>query len=557
MGSETNIAERWLTASLKYRETPTPKHQVMLDQPTPEWLDKHYPNMPVPLDRCTQEEVAVLSRLVEQSRGDPELLKFIKQADEDMLVLFQQKWWQLFSDAEFPREELQSRLDDLSVFIIKMKYHFNRARPYQMAEHFGLDFEPLETVSAHSPSYPSGHAIQAHAIGEALSRLAPAHREEFEDLAWRIAWSRAQAGYHFPSDLQYGAAIADVIMADDPPFIRDAKMADLDPQLGWPGGRCHVVDRILRTVRDPRERERLISEVELGLHIDNQEADTIYDLEVERGAGMFKKIVLSQHAQYRMDERNVVLNDVRLTLADFSKEYQRGLEMLKKQNVRKPRLLKLRNQALRWQEEMTWGRRPLVYTSDFGLTVVFTAKPKENVAKIVTAYWEGLPDPKPVGEGSCERVATRWMEAATPPPHIEFEGFDLISSRPNFAAYDGDEVIAGLDIRMVGHMSETAAWGKYRCADDIEQLAALMEKKGERPYYVYAVSESFLEEEYHGQGIGRGLYEYALRELSDEPMILVPDYCTGGATSAQAKRVWKSLGRDYLSVGDVISSLRK
>lgn len=193
------------------------------------------------------------------------------------------------------------------------------------------------------------------------------------------------------------------------------KKADLNPQLGWPGGRCHVVDRIQQEVRNPRERERLTTEVEVGDHIDNEEADIIYDPHPERGAGIFPKLYLSQHMLYRMDLRNITVQDLRAAFKEFSRIYQRGGQLMNQPNLRKQKLREIREQVLDWQETMAYNRT-IEFTDSVGLTVVFRGNPKRGVAKMVTTWWEGLPDPRPVGEGACSvsaaKLAARWLDAS-------------------------------------------------------------------------------------------------------------------------------------------------
>jgi hypothetical protein len=111
----------------------------------------------------------------------------------------------------FDQDAIQQLMESAAVVVTKLKFHFNRARPFQVASILGHPFRPLDTRSGHSPAYPSGHTIQSRLIAHHLAALAPEHRDEFFDLASIISWSRALGGYHWPSDLAYGAAIADAL----------------------------------------------------------------------------------------------------------------------------------------------------------------------------------------------------------------------------------------------------------------------------------------------------------------------------------------------------------
>lgn len=174
-------------------------------------------------------------------------------------------------------------------------------------------------------------------------------------------------------------------------------LADLNPQLGWPGGPCHVVERINNEVRDPKVRDELIEDVELGDEIDNAEANIIYDMESEKGAGMFPKLQLTPHVQYRMDQRNITVVDLRIAFTEFSALYRRGAEFFN-QTVKKQKLVNLKSQALTWREQMQ-RRKKILFVTSFRLAIVFVVQGK--TARLITAYWEGLSDPRPPGDGAC------------------------------------------------------------------------------------------------------------------------------------------------------------
>jgi acid phosphatase (class A) len=87
------------------------------------------------------------------------------------------------------------------------KARFNRARPTQVIP--GLT-SVLTPVPGH-PSYPSGHAQQAHMVAAAIIEAAsppPAERQALLDFAWAIAGNREIAGVHFRSDSIAGRDLA-------------------------------------------------------------------------------------------------------------------------------------------------------------------------------------------------------------------------------------------------------------------------------------------------------------------------------------------------------------
>ena len=135
------------------------------------------------------------------------------------------------------------------------------------------------------------------------------------------------------------------------------------------------------------------------------------------------------------------------------------------------------------------------------------------------------------------------------------------------AVYHGSKRIAHMDAYWAYSVrtfeereADVQRYGKGRaCYTDLRTLGA----EGKYPN-ILSVSHAFIDDPaYMGKGIGRAMYEammaegYAVRETriggSPGPLFFVPDVCEGvGSTSADALRVWASLGRDYPSAGVVI-----
>ena len=174
-------------------------------------------------------------------------------------------------------------------------------------------------------------------------------------------------------------------------FGGQAKVADLDPQLGWPGGPCHVVDRINDEVRNPRLKEDLVDKAEHGRSLSNPEAHKVYDLSVERGTRikLFQRIHITPHAQYRMDQRGITVNDLRMFFTNFGKVFfdsksHNGVEY---QN---------------WSTKMAYGEEIRWVDQKNGkLAVVFSTAPRGGVI-IVTTYWDGKADPTLAPGRGCD-----------------------------------------------------------------------------------------------------------------------------------------------------------
>ena len=86
------------------------------------------------------------------------------------------------------------------------KMFFNRARPMQVAPE---KINAPKSMTANTPAYPSGHAYQSYYAAKVLSRLEPARKKEWDEIAERAAYIRVYMGIHYPSDVRYAKLLAD------------------------------------------------------------------------------------------------------------------------------------------------------------------------------------------------------------------------------------------------------------------------------------------------------------------------------------------------------------
>ena len=83
------------------------------------------------------------------------------------------------------------------IFIVYLlKYIFNRPRPIQLDPTLNI----LPSKTADSPTYPSGHALQAYYLAYKLSLRFPEKKETLYTLAEKCTNIRVKAGHHYPSD---------------------------------------------------------------------------------------------------------------------------------------------------------------------------------------------------------------------------------------------------------------------------------------------------------------------------------------------------------------------
>ena len=116
------------------------------------------------------------------------------------------------NNLKYDKEYYSKILKESQRIILKLKYHYNRPRPYQIAEYYGIsDFKIHNLDSAKTPSYPSGHTTQAHLIAELLGKEHSGHYTQLKQLADFVSESRLMARAHYPSDCRFGKEVAQVI----------------------------------------------------------------------------------------------------------------------------------------------------------------------------------------------------------------------------------------------------------------------------------------------------------------------------------------------------------
>ena len=103
-------------------------------------------------------------------------------------------------------------IEDTLPLLIKLKYHFQRPRPYQLAQYYKLKLFPFKSASADSPSFPSGHSFQAKLLTEVLGNTFPQTYSFMQDIFEEICYSRLYLGLHYQSDIDVGIFCAEKVL---------------------------------------------------------------------------------------------------------------------------------------------------------------------------------------------------------------------------------------------------------------------------------------------------------------------------------------------------------
>jgi hypothetical protein len=122
----------------------------------------------------------------------------------------------VLSNVGIDRQEVSDTMkqihDDIVPLIVKLKYHYQRVRPYQLSHILSMRLYPFQSETANSPSYPSGHSIQAKLYADVLGNKYPKYYKQLQALSDDIAESRLAMGLHYPSDILFGEYVCEVVL---------------------------------------------------------------------------------------------------------------------------------------------------------------------------------------------------------------------------------------------------------------------------------------------------------------------------------------------------------
>lgn len=191
--------------NMVYSEEIKPKHQDKINKPVTLWDENIIlPHILPPENDSgkTMNEIKYLASITPNDElansGDDILENFMPLVEKYGLNV--------------TKEFLQKLIDESGKFVMELKYKFNRPRPYQVAEFYGIDLNGTQLDSMKTPSFPSGHAVQGYLVGEYLARLNNVNAYEFRSKGEEIAQSRIIAKAHYPSDKEYGKIIAKTLV---------------------------------------------------------------------------------------------------------------------------------------------------------------------------------------------------------------------------------------------------------------------------------------------------------------------------------------------------------
>lgn len=111
----------------------------------------------------------------------------------------------------FPNDVFNEWYQDTKNLIYTIKYYFNRPRPKQLADFYNLKMNTIDSDTAHTPSYPSGHTVYAKLAANIVLANYPNLKDSLNTAVADVAYARCCQGVHFPSDNKASIILADTI----------------------------------------------------------------------------------------------------------------------------------------------------------------------------------------------------------------------------------------------------------------------------------------------------------------------------------------------------------
>ena len=162
-----------------------------------------------PNEDTTYMEVAELTKMVNENAKSPK--KVYLQQDKDLKSYLTKEGVRIGLSTNESKKLVDYVFNTTSPLILDLKQYWNRARPYQYAYKFDVDFHPFNTTSSNSPSYPSGHSLQTMCWKKLMDNINSSWFKKTENVENSVNQSRMSLGVHFASDISFSREICNYL----------------------------------------------------------------------------------------------------------------------------------------------------------------------------------------------------------------------------------------------------------------------------------------------------------------------------------------------------------
>ena len=199
------LFSKYVIDKIVYAKQPKAKHQKRLDSAEDyEILNCSYVDAPVmvPPANSSGETMAELETIAAAEALHKNPSKLEHKYDGEFDWAFKK----VVEDAGLEYDEIYFKrlIKEAASISIRLKYKFNRPRPFQLGPVLGIDVTKYQSSTAKTPAFPSGHTTQSVLVACVLGEKYPELKEELMKVADKVSLSRVVGGHHYPSDIKYG-----------------------------------------------------------------------------------------------------------------------------------------------------------------------------------------------------------------------------------------------------------------------------------------------------------------------------------------------------------------
>ena len=199
------LFSKYVIDKIVYAKKPKAKHQNRLDSAEDyEILNCSYVDAPVmvPPANSSGETKAELETIAAAEALHKNPAKLEQKYDDEFDWAFKE----VVEDAglEYDETYFKRLIKEAASVTIRLKYKFNRPRPFQLGPVLGIDVTKYQSTTAKTPAFPSGHTTQSVLVACVLGEKYPELKEKLMKTADKVSLSRVVGGHHYPSDIEYG-----------------------------------------------------------------------------------------------------------------------------------------------------------------------------------------------------------------------------------------------------------------------------------------------------------------------------------------------------------------
>ena len=199
------LFSQYVIDKIVYAVKPKEKHQKRLDSAEDyQILNCSYVDAPVcvPPANSSGETKAELETIAAAEALHKNPGKLEQKYDDEFDWAFKK----VVEDAglEYDDEYFNLLIKEAASITIRLKYKYNRPRPYQLGPVLGIDVTKYQSSTAKTPAFPSGHTTQSVLVACVLGEKYPELKEKLMKVADKVSLSRVVGGHQYPSDIEYG-----------------------------------------------------------------------------------------------------------------------------------------------------------------------------------------------------------------------------------------------------------------------------------------------------------------------------------------------------------------